>query len=348
MEKSFYNVFIVSTEYHFILVMSIIIEHFSGDQYKNRLIFNGPRSGDININSLPENVSAVRITFNDKDFKSNIKDEITTKKIDNLFVAHTYRAYETYALSLASTNTKIHLYQDGALFYHTMEVSLVLNRLRETFMIYKNLWDKNIILKKIVYYKRHMHKSSFVNELWMTNPEIFVDPKTKLKINTIKLFTKNNSIKRFNDYFHTKKEEDYKEINNCLIYLAPIIRDMNFLSVEIEQIKRLKIKFNKERLIIKLHPGAKDKRHFNALKENFGNVVIQNYIPAEMYIANSTNSCVVGSASTALFMKNEFCENFALKKYYQKLGIYASWKNVTLPEHVISINEFDEFDKYLN
>jgi hypothetical protein len=345
MENKKHNVFVLSTEYQFILAISIIEEFFSNGDFTNQLVLKGPRSSDVNTQNLPEHVTFVKILFEDEDLESRIKKEIFNKEINNLFVVHTYRAYETYVLSLAPKSTRIHLMQDGSLFYHTMEINLFLNRIKETFLIYKKLWEKNIILKKIVLYPRHIHKSRFIKELWMTNPDLFVDPKTKLKINKVHLFPKNDTVEKCNKLFFVKKEEDYKEINDCLIYLAPIIRDRKIMPLEIDEIKKIKAKVNKKNIIIKLHPGIKDEFRLNMLKSVFGDVVIQNYIPAEMYIANSKNSCVVGSASTALFYENTKCQSFALKKYYQRIGLYATWKNVALPKHVHIIDDLEDFDK---
>ncbi len=337
------NVFVLSTEYHFLLAMSIIDSHFADVQYDNVLVLKGPRLASIDDTSLPNGISAIRLLFEDSQFRKRLKEEVFGSPIGNLFVVHTYRAYESYVLSLASGKTRIHLMQDGSLFYHTMEVSLFLNRIRETYMIYKNLWDKGILLKTVLYYPRHMHRSRFINELWMTDPELFVDPKTKLKINQVKLFPYPESIERYGRCFDTAKG-DFRGIEDCMIYLAPIIRNEADLPIEIEQIRKLKEKIGKKNLIIKLHPGVKGKAQFNHLQEAFGDVVRQDYIPAELYIANSVRSCVVGSASTALFYNNPSCQNFALKRYYQRLGIYAAWKNVALPAHVHQINELEDFD----
>jgi len=345
MEIKKHNVFVLSTEYQFILAISIIEEFFSNGAFTNQLVLKGPRSSDVNTQNLPDYVSFVKILFEDKNLESRIKNEIYHKKIDNLFVVHTYRAYETYVLSLATKSTRIHLMQDGSLFYHTMEISLFLNRIKETYLIYKKLWDKKILLKKFVIYPRHLHKSRFIKELWMTNPDLFVDPKTKLKINKVHLFPKDDTVEKCNKLFFVKKKEDFKEISDCLIYLAPIIRDRTIMSLEIEEIKKIMAKVNKKNILIKLHPVILDEYRLNLMKSAFGNVVMQNYIPAEMYIANSKNSCVVGSASTALFYENPKCQSFALKKYYQRIGLYATWKNVALPKHVHLIDDLSDFDK---
>lgn len=344
MENKKHNVFVLSTEYQFILAISIIEEFFSNGEYTNQLVLKGPRSSDVNIQNFPDYVTSVRILFEDPNLESRIKNEIYDKKIDNLFVVHTYRAYETYVLSLAPKSTRIHLMQDGSLFYHTMEISLFLNRIKETYLIYKKLWDKKILLKKFVLYPRHLHKSRFVKELWMTNPDLFVDPKTKLKINKVHLFPNDDTVEKCNNLFHVKKQEDFRGIEDCLIYLAPIIRDRKIMPLEIEEIKKIKTKVKKQNILIKLHPVIIDEYRLNLLKSEFGDIVIQNYIPAEMYIANSKNSCVIGSASTALFYDNPNCQRFALKKYYQRIGLYAAWKNVALPKGVHLIDDISDFD----
>lgn len=339
------NVFVISTEYHFILAMSIISDRFTGPEFSNLLVLKGIRSAGINTDKLTGGIQAITISFDDPHFAKRVENEIFGSAPDNLFVVHTYRAYETYVLSKAPKRTRIHLMQDGSLFYHTMEVSLFLNRIRETWQIYQQLWKKGILLKKLVWYPRHMHRSRMVDELWMTHPHLFVDPGTRLPIQTIRLFPNEGDVQRLNTLFHVGAGESFENIEDCMIYLAPIIREASNLPIEIEQIRMLREKVGKKNLLIKLHPGMRDKSQFNALQQAFGDVVIQNYVPAEMYIANARRSVVIGSASTALFFKAEGCMNIALKRYYQKLGIYAAWKNVALPEHVITIDEISDFDK---
>src|SRR5690606_30121188 len=110
--------------------------------------------------------------------------------------------------------------------------------------------------------------------------------------------------------------------DDYLIYLAPKIYDRALVETEIKQIERILQLTGKKKLLIKLHPAARDFQ-IKMLTEHFDAEVVRNGIPAEMYIANASNSVIVAAASTALFYHNPACRYYALKKYYMSLGLYA-------------------------
>lgn len=336
------NVFILGTEYHFLLAMSIIEEHYSSLSYRNQLVFTGRRLSNIDAKKLPENVYVTTLVFQDEqNLKARVRLEIFEKEIANLFVVHSYRALETYILSQASKNTRRHMMQDGSLFYHKIERPIVLNRIRETIEVYIHLWKKSICFTDLILYRRYLQQSGYIQELWMTHPDLYIEPNPTKPIHKINLFPKVNSVSTFNNYFDVGKSGEFRGYNDCLIYLALIIKDEDLMLKEVEEIKKLLEKSNKANILIKLHPGSRQ-RQFEILQQAFGDVVIKNFVPAEMYIANAKESIVVGSASTALFYNNPECKVYALKHYYQRLGIYANWKNVKLPKHVKIVDFLEE------
>lgn len=336
------NVFVLGTEYHFLLAMSIIEEHFSAPDDKNQLVFTGRRLSNIDAKKLPAHVSAITLVFDaENNLKTRVRNEIFNREIANLFVVHTYRALETYILSCTPRKTRKHLMQDGSLFYHKIERPIILNRIRETWDVYRHLWKKKIVFTDPILYRRYLQQSGYIQDLWMTHPDLYIEPNPTKPIHRITLFPKDNSVRKFNEYFDIDKSGEFKGFDNCLIYLALIIRDESLMHKEVLEIKKLLSTTGKKNVLIKLHPGSKQAQ-FDVLRAAFGDVVVKNFVPAEMYIANAVNSVVVGSASTALFYSNPNCKMFALKHYYQRLGIYANWKNVTLPSHVVLVDDLGD------
>jgi hypothetical protein len=342
MEPKKVNIFVLGTEYHFLISMSIIEEHFSDGNYFNKFIFLGQRLSQIDTSALPTN-SAFTTLFaeTEPDIKKKVNDFIFSDKIENLFVVNAYRIPETYILSkIDRKKTKTHLMQDGALFYNRIEKSVYKNRIKEMSRIYLGLWKRKIFFTDIILYGRFMETSGYIDELWMTNPDIYIGPKTRKKINRIKLFPKDDSIQKFTRAFKL----DHKltdGLSDYLIYLSVIVRDLTKVPKEIEQIKLLQDRAGKSKVLIKLHPNSSDYQ-FEKMKEAFGEQVFRNYVPAEIYIANARNSTVVGCASTSLLYNNESCEYYALKKMYQEMGIYLKWLNIQLPEHVTFIESIDQ------
>lgn len=341
----FNNVFLLSTEYQIMLALSVIEEFFSDGSFRNQLVLTGRRGGGLDVEKLPPFVTATRMGFSDADFADRVKLEIFNKPITNLFTAHAYRPFETFVLSNAKKGTQIHQLQDGALFYHRQEISLWKGRIKENFNIYYHLFKRGVILKDFIWFGRHMHRSGYIKKLWMTHPDLFIDKACSKPIQKISLFPTANSVKIANSCFVSDEGSDFTSLQSCLIYLAPIILDESLFAAEIEEIAKIMKVLDKEQLRIKIHPGYPQPQRKKMMEDAFGKVVIQNYVPAELYIANSVNSCVVSTASTALFYEQTHCPRFALKNYYQRIGLYAKWKNVNLPKAVKLIDEIEDFTK---
>lgn len=339
------NVFVLATEYQIMLALSVIEEFFSDGNYNNQLVLCDHRGGGVNIANLPTYVSAIRLSFTDLGFDKRVKNEIFNKPLANLFTSHAYRPFETYVLSLVKKGTMIHQIQDGALFYHRQEIALWKGRIKETFNIYFKLLKRGVVLKDFVWFGRHMHRSGYIKKLWMTHPDLFIDKACGKPIQKINLFPTSNSIAVANRSFVGGDNIDFTNLQNCLIYLAPIILKEELFAVEISEISKVMSVLGKDKILIKIHPAYPQPQRVKMMEAAFGPVVVQNYIPAELYIANSSNSCVVSTASTALFYEQNHCPRFALKHYYQRIGLYAKWKNVNLPKAVKLIDEIEDFTK---
>jgi hypothetical protein len=335
------NVFLLATEYHFLLAMSIVDEFFPADRYFNKLFFLGKRLSDVDITKLPDNFSASMLIFETENFfKHRVHHEILNTPVENLFVVNAYRSPETYILSVVPPSTTTHLMQDGALFYNRIEKFIYKHRVKEMFRVYKGLWDKGIYYMKPILYTRFMERSGFIDEIWMTNPVEYIGPRTKKKVNTISLFAGGANVKKYTRYFRVN-QDDFTDLNGYLIYMSVIIRDPKQIPNEIRQIKKLQAKLGRERVLIKLHPNA-SQLQFDSLKEQFGEKVFRNYVPAEIYIGNATHSDIVGCASTSLFFHNPSCRYYALKLFYQELGIYSKWYNINLPPHVTQLESLED------
>jgi hypothetical protein len=340
MNADMINVFVFATEYHFLLAMSIIEEHFSEAKYFNKFVFLGGRLSDINISELPANIKAIRLPYQiEDDFKAVVHREVLNEPVENLFVVNAYRPPDTYILSSVPKSTTRHLMQDGALFYNKIEKFIYKHRVKEMFRLYWGMWSKRIFFTDLVFYGRFMEKSGYIDQLWMTNPEVYIGPKTRKKINRINLFPLEKSAQLYRKYFQIDQNK-LTDIQDYLIYMSVIIRDDRFFQREIDQIKLILKKINKSKVLIKLHPNSSPAQ-YDKLKSEFGDMVFKNHVPAEMYIANAKDSYVIGCASTSLFYNNPACKYFALKKFYQELGIYSKWYNIKLPKHVTVVDSLD-------
>lgn len=336
-----HNVFVLGTEYHFLMAMFIIEERFSSDEFQNKLVFLGKRLSQINSSNLPGNVETVEFIFqSEPDPLKKLYQKILNNPVDNLFMVNVYRPADTLIVSSVSKKTRRHLMQDGALFYNRIEKSILGNRLKETYRIYTSLWKKGIPFTDIIWYGRFMETSNYVDEIWMTNPNEYIGPPTRKPVHLINYFPGPNTVQKIQSYFIDHESRPFM-LDNYLIYLSPIMRQESYVDTEINQIHKVMAFFALEKVIIKLHPNTPD-YHLKKLQKVFGDCVIRNHIPAELYIARAKNSVVIGCASTSLFYNNATNQYFALKGFFQRLGIYSVWHNINLPPHVRQVNELEE------
>jgi hypothetical protein len=341
------NVFVLGTEYHFLLAMFIIHERFQSSEYLNKLVFLGRRLSHIDRDALPSNV--ITDTFQvelEKQPVDAVNNRILNGAVKNLFMVNVYRASDTLIVSMAHKSTRVHLMQDGALFYNNIEKSIFKSRIKQTTKIYLSLWKKKVLFTDLLWYGRYMETSNYVHEIWMTNPNEYVGPSTNKKVNLIKYFDSQEIVQKINSYF--LKDDNLPPIlDGFLIYLSPIIKVKDHVAIEIAKLKALLQHLPLKKILIKLHPNSPD-FHLEALKKHFEGHVVRNFVPAEVYISRAKNSVVIGCASTSLFYNNPACQYFGLKAFFQDLGIYAKWKNVNLPSHVRQVESMDNLQKLLD
>jgi hypothetical protein len=255
-----------------------------------------------------------------------------------LFVFTAYRDLETYLLNAVGNGVRRHLVQDGANFYFKISKPVFWSRLKETIKIYRNLWRHGIVLKKLVLYRKHMAQCEFIEQVWVTNPEIYQAPKVSTKpISKINLLT-GKSIEACYRYFDMLEAQEY---SNAIIYLSSRYTDENAVLLEIAQLKYILDRLKKPRLIIKLHPNAPIIQ-VNLFRIAFADSVIKNFVPAELYISKAIGTYVIGVASAALYYNNPRCSYYSLVKIFQSIGVFPTSIEVSFPVHVevlASIND---------
>lgn len=342
------NVFTVGTEYHLLVAISIINEQFMDyTLYRNKIIFmigdNKNRKSDYDYERLPNYVHDYAfISFNEKksELIGKLFNTILNEPIHNLFVVHAYRPLDTLIIhkTLRKYSSRIHMMQDGALFYNNFKRIMWLGNLNIIYKIYRDLANKRILFFEPLFFAKFMMRSNYIDELWMTHPELYVDSKSfkSKKINKFTLFPSKQSVE---DTINSIKEP-IPETKNALIYISTIMRTPEHVNQEIDLIKNVQKKHRLDSIVVKVHPGSSEFQK-KMLYKVFGEAVILNYVPAELYILKAANCVIVGCNSTSLFYYNPSCKYYSLRKIFHDIGIYAKWKIVNLPDYV-TLYELDE------
>jgi hypothetical protein len=332
------NVFVLTTEYHFLLAVNVIDQQYPPSHFRNLFVFTGERLSMVKIENLPPHIRVVELPIDkERNFKKVVDEKIFSVSPANLFVFTAYRDLETYLLCSVDRSVTRHLVQDGANFYFNITTSVTWSRLKETVKIYRKLWQKGIILKRLVRYKKHMADCHFIDQVWVTNPEVYVAPPSSRKlIAKIDLQRLEENQALLAHYFSMQADV----LNNCILYLSSRLIHEKDIAREITQVHSVLAALSKP-IFIKLHPNAPDLQE-RMFSDAFPDRVTRNFIPAELYIAKAKNCLVIGVASAALYYYNPMCRYVSIIRIFQAIGMYPLGVDSNFPSHVHVVRTLDE------
>src|SRR5690606_10402643 len=120
---------------------------------------------------------------------------------------------------------------------------------------------------------------------------------------------------------------------NVILYLGRVSYSAQYLEFELEFIREV-IRENPQRpFYLKPHPLTTQEQH-SRYKEVNGLYFLDLAVPAELLIANLETSLILGVDSTSLYFQNASCQYSALYVYFQRNGVYPSFRSIPFPEHV--------------
>jgi hypothetical protein len=338
------NVFLPGTEYHMLLTLSIIEDRYSDVKaYHNLLVFIGKRHTGIDTAALPANVEFVFMDW-DKDPKAKETTDrlILDRKPTDIFVFHSYRPMEVYLLTYAAPGTGLHLVQDGSNFYFRIDKTYFRTRLELTKTIWTSLRSKGIWPRKFHFATRTIKQSPYVDDIWITNPDIYVEVPNKIKPKVVfKLFPNEATQATYGMYFKPDSSNHRGKFEDYLFFLPPHLKEDWQLEKCVELLRELVAKLGKKHLMIKIHPNS-PQRQLEHFTREFGDVVVRNHIPAELYFANASDTVIISAASTSLLYYNPRCRYYALIHFFHKIGLYPPWKHLNIPSWVLGVEQMDE------
>lgn len=323
------------------LCLDIMDQYFPGDEYEHVLILSGYRLSSVKISNIPSGIKVHEVDYKQgSDSFDRIKGLVDTLDVSQFFLFHAYRPIEVFLLTHLRTATK-NLVEDGVLFYHNRKQFLLFSRFKQTFKIYRELWSQGYHLTMPIFYWNDMWNSRLVDNLYMTRPDMFIDQANKKNRVKVDLLATPQSIERALKIFDFDSSVDRSTLDGCLFYVSAKMYKIEHVNREIEVLKQIIEKIKPQFLLIKLHPAAR-KIQVDEFVRHFGNAVLLNNIPSELYIATAKNSIILSVASTSIYYYNSKCRYFALKTLFQEMGIYARHKDIRLPSHVQIVSNLDQ------
>lgn len=292
------NLFLVHTEYHFMLAIQIIASLVNDDDSVNTILFtlSKTRRHSINLKQYA-NIKTIGIeapvTVNS--LKPYLED-----KFDNFYyfqngdIKNRWLTWE-----LKKKGTIIHLVQDGMAAYCYNESLLKLPIIiKDTLEDYKILRKGNFFFDRTFVTNKFKYGfNSATDKLLLTNPENFDRKKRGCLKEIITIPNLNQKSRELLWQFLPKSDLSDSE-NIVLIINQPLWSDALF-KADIDFIKSLTEKFKGSKVFMKLHPLTV-KSYCEAYKDIPGLEIIESTVPVELMMQDLQNSIVVSGYSTAL------------------------------------------------
>lgn len=331
------NIFIVHTEYHVLLTINIICNHFFG--CNNRVYW----TPSIRMNKLllpaMEGISAHQLP---NDYGNRIVlDEILSYKPKRFFFFQDGDVNNMFLCNrLAKNGTKTALVQDGLKPYliwqkrHKWLIAFI-----NTIKAHWCLFQRQVFTPSLGWMDIYDYGSRhYIEELWLTNPDAFVNKHHKILIQ-IPLINK-QALSICNSTFGYDEKEELNSV--VLIIGQPTIDSQNW-EFDTLIVERIIKKFSDHIVLYKPHPST-NPEHLNMIKglmyDNFH--FYNKKIPVELLILQLKDSVIIARRSTSMLTENKSCKYYWTYKLYP-LDIQSSqFERINPTKHVKDINTIDE------
>lgn len=342
-------VFLIHTNYHFLISMSIISEYYSDTEkyevviirtYKNILPI------EIDTNYIQFEYMIINIaTGTDNRLLAETKKvicDLANSIVTNFFIFNEDEFIGVYlSIVLGRKGTKVCLAPDGLKAYAIITKSALKYRFFRTIDFYKFLLVNKLSYNFVYFFNIFYGKGKYTHELWLTSPDHSILKSKPLK--KINIFASKSQLEWFKKIYNFSFDNKLKD--NALFYISSIVHDNKLvLETEIKIINELQIKFPTSKIYLKTHPRT-PKPILEELKKIDDIEIIQDFFPAEFYISELRNSIVLSSFSTASLYNNEDVVNFWLYPFYQKhIKTFKYTKIVNPTSHIKIINSLESIN----
>jgi len=343
--------FIIHTEYHLLVALSIIADNFNDSTKFGVQIYQTETKGkrrfqfEKKVNNLPLSYYVLKYDEADPGFNPNLRFELAelcNQQWHRLFICNHHGFLDIYlSWRLAKQGALISLAPDGTKPYGTTRMFTprwsVLATLRfYTFLFLNRIWIPKLHILTLTYANLNE-----INEVWVHFPESFNNRTNKIVryVNVLKSpISRNFAL----DYFDIDVGKFLPRKNKIIFYANQPVKDRAIHDFEISLLENLVHKFPNYLLVIKLHPITNE--HQVLKFEHLKNVsIIKQSFPAELFISCLSDSMVVSFDSTASLVNNEQCRFYwihpMLIKENLELDYLTSLNPTSFIKEVSSIEE---------
>ncbi len=347
--------FLVTTEYHYLVASSLIFETYNPENGFDVTIiqvgkFNSVRFKDLNLNLEMLNAEIIELEediLKQQNFKEILNDLLNRDFLYFIsFLEHI--AYNVIISKRLKSKYKdkitIVLAPDGMKPYYYFTKKAIPSRAQNTISIYKSVIKHRIYFPYLFFTSWNYGHLDAIDELWDRLPNKVVNQYGKV-VKKINFLSDSNTVSKVSKFFKFDINQELEFKDDVIFYTNNILFKQKLYDLEFKLLSDLKLELPDKKLIIKFHPMTPPNQLENF--KHLADLLIAPKYPAELYIANLENSIVLGCWSTSLLLFNETCKYFWFRKAFQENGIMIEIDLTNPTDHIKEVSSASELAKEL-
>ena len=327
----------VNTEYHLLLSIGIINRYFK-ENYKTTICRVSPINGSRlnNINLKDSSIEYVEIFYDysgpNIELKRKLKGIIARKPTVFFFFLENKFWMNYFFARLHKVGTKIILGPDGMKAYASHKRSL---KYRVQAYLQGLIYSLGSgIIESPPFVENRYATSKYIDEVWVENSALYNNATNK-KVVEFELSYDFEYVKILNKVFRATEEDFSLMQQKTILYVDSAIKSEPYFNKAIEVVTFFQNKYPDRKIFIKLHPNTsiQAKNKYSSIKDV---KYLETNYPAELYIANASDSIIVSLVSTSLLFYNPKCEYFWTYPIFRGIVNYSRLVNPTKHIKIIS------------
>ena len=346
-------VFLVHTEYHLLVALSVAADKYANLRFHKVIICLAGRIAEkkhlFNPNFQEESqIELLFVAYKEKakSYDSGLHSfvkQLISLEISKFIIFNEHNFLPLYlAKKLSGHKVEICLGPDGTKPYGTFNKLALGWRLRfaVNFLKFQLTNKLSLVGPHIPQLKYASLKD--LNKVWVQFPDFFPASKTHAQVVGINVLQSKEAIEACSLFFSFNADEEIIVREKTIFYINQPLRNPGIYDFEIQLLTELKQQFPGYKLSIKLHPFT-DAAQIKRMKGVTNAIFYTKSYPAELYIAQLTDSVVISFWSAACLSNNPNTRIYWVHPLLKHAGLmidYISFLNPT--RHIIEAQGLNE------
>lgn len=343
--------FIIHTEYQMMVALSTIADIYSDkkmyqiticqidDGTNRRFNFN------VNLEAIPHiEYRVLRYNEGERDFNNDLHNallDLTLRQFHILVIFNHHLFVDIYLAKVKSKQgCEVYLAPDGL----------------KPYAITKKFSPRWTALRTIGFFRFvHINKLKFIahvptlpyanldciEEVWIQYPMHF-NNKFNKRIRKIDIMKSAESIKIVNSFFLFDSQTHLPRLDKVIFYANQPLQSEPRDEVELRTLQSIHSKFPDYQVVVKFHPLTANEHKSNIRDLPFV-YVLETSMMAELFIANLSESIVLGFWSAALLIDNKKCRFYWLHLILKNEGLMPHYVKFTNPtQHIVEVESIQD------